>query len=233
MTGHAQLEQHYRRLLAWYPRAFRAEHEEEMLVVLMASARTGRCQPGPADSANLIANALLMRLRPRAPRSTPTVFWAVRLMALGALLELAALATVLVTQGALSLAIARHFPAYSAAHVHTLVHGQVLPVAIGAPIVAIVWLWLAWANGRGHGWARSLLGVLFGLTSVSLLAAIGQHAATFAAADLIAGAVLWLVALVALALILSPPSEGHYRRRGDADRSRDARPIVPAGASGN
>jgi len=66
MTDQAQLEQRYRRLLACYPRAFRAEHEEEMLVVLMADARGGRRWPGLADLVNLILNALLMRARPHA-----------------------------------------------------------------------------------------------------------------------------------------------------------------------
>jgi hypothetical protein len=229
VTSQAQLERRYRRLLTCYPRAFREEHAEEMLVVLMAGARSGRRRPGPTDSVNLVANALLMRLRPRAPRSIPTVFWAVRLMALGALLELGAVATVLATRGDLSTTITRHFPAYSAAHVQTLVHGHVLSVAIGAPIAAVVWLWLAWANGRGHQWARGLFAVLFGLTTLSLLVAIGQHAVTLAPADVIAGATLWLVALVALGLIASPRSERHYRRRGHAGRARGA----PAGASLN
>ncbi len=232
MSVQAQLERRYRWLLAWYPRAFREEHEEEILVVLMASARNGQRRPGAADSVNLIANALLMRLRPRAPRSVPTVFWAVRLMAFGAVLELVALATVVATEGDLAVAITRHFPAITAAHAHSLAQRPVPAIAIGAPIAAVVWLFLAWANGRGHGWARSLLGVLFGLTSVSLLASIGQHAAMLAPADLVAGAALWLVALLALVLTVSPPSDGHYRR-GDANRSRGARRIVPARASRN
>ncbi|MGI8711745.1 MAG: hypothetical protein ACR2NR_00865 [Solirubrobacteraceae bacterium] len=233
MTDQAQLEQRYRRLLAWYPRAFRTVQAEEMLVVLMASARNGKSKPGPADSVNLIANALLMRLRPRAPRSVPTVFWAVRLMALGAGLELVALATVVATQGSLSRAIARHFSAISAAHVHSLAHQPVPAIAVGAPIASVLWLLLAWGNGRGRSWARPAFAVLVVLTSVSLISSISYHVATLAPADLAAGAVLWLVALVALALILSPPSEKHYRRPGDADRSRGTRPSVPTAASLN
>jgi hypothetical protein len=66
------------------------------------------------------------------------------------------------------------------------VHAQILPVDIGAPIAAIVWLALAWANGRGYGWARGLFVGLLGRTSLSLLAAFGQHVATYAPADLIA-----------------------------------------------
>ncbi len=230
MTDHERLERRYRRLLRCYPRAFRREHEDEMLVVLMAGGRTGRRRPGAADSANLIINALLMRVRLRAPRSTPTVFWAVRLMALGALLELAALVTVVATRGDLTAAIAGHYPVMHAAHIHQLVSAQVLKIAIGAPVASGVWLWLVWANDRGYGWARGLLAALFGLTSLSLLAAVGQRAVTLAPADVIIGAALWVVALVALALILSPPSDRHYHQRGDAGRSRNARPALPAGA---
>jgi hypothetical protein len=234
MTDQAQLERRYRRLLALYPRAFRAEHGEEMLAVLLASARSGRRRPGAEDSANLAANALLMRVRLRAPRSTPTVFWAVRLMALGAVLELVALVTVVATRGDLSAAVARHYPAMQTAHVHHLVNAQVLAVVIGAPIAAGLWLFLAWANDRGYGWARGLFGALLALTSVSLLSAFSQHAQTLAPADLIAGVAVWLVAVVSLLLIVSPSSERHYGRgQRDAGRSREARPIRPADASLN
>ncbi len=216
MTDRTQLEQRYRRLLACYPRAFRAEHEEEMVVVLMAGARTGQRRPGVADRADLIANALLMRMRLHAPRSTPTVFWAVRLMALGAVLEFAALVTVVATRGDLAAAIAHHYPGIRAAHVHQLVNAQVLRISIGAPIAAGVWLCLAWSNDRGHRWARRLVVAALALTSVSMLVAIGQHAMTLAPADLVAGGAVWLVGLVALALTLSPPSDRHYPRKADA-----------------
>ncbi|MGH2892029.1 MAG: hypothetical protein ACRDPM_02000 [Solirubrobacteraceae bacterium] len=204
-----------------------------MLVVLIAGARNGRRRPGLADSVNLIANALLMRVRLRAPRSNPTVFWAVRLMVLGAVLELAALVTVVSTRGHLAAAIARHYPAMPLAHVHHLVNVRVLEIAVGAPLAAGVWLWLAWSNDRGRGRARSLFGALFALTSVSLFAAIGQDAVTLAPADLIAGGALWIVALVALLLITSQGSGGHYGGRGDARDGRNARPVLPVTASCN
>ena len=76
-----------------------------------------------------------------------------------------------------------------------------------------VWLWMAWANGRGHGWARVLFVGFFGLTSVSLLSAFGQHAATYAPADLIAGCAVWLVGLVTMLLIFNPQSDRHYSQR--------------------
>ncbi len=64
MTEPAGLERGYRRLLAWYPRSFRTEHEDEMLAVLLAGARQGQRRPGLLESANLIRSALGMRLWP-------------------------------------------------------------------------------------------------------------------------------------------------------------------------
>lgn len=63
MTEAAGLERGYRRLLAFYPRSFRREQEEEMLGVLMATARPGQRRPGPAEAADVIISGLRMRLR--------------------------------------------------------------------------------------------------------------------------------------------------------------------------
>jgi hypothetical protein len=63
MTELAGLEQRYRRLLAWYPKAFRHDQGEEMLGVLMAGARRGQRRPGLGDSADLIRSAVVMRVR--------------------------------------------------------------------------------------------------------------------------------------------------------------------------
>lgn len=62
--GAAGLEGGYRRLLACYPRRFRNEHGEELLAVLLASARDGQPRPGLFESADLVRNGLGMRLRP-------------------------------------------------------------------------------------------------------------------------------------------------------------------------
>jgi hypothetical protein len=62
MSDSADLERRYRRLLACYPRAFRLEHEQEMLAVLMAGADEGQQRPRLGESANLMKHALWMRL---------------------------------------------------------------------------------------------------------------------------------------------------------------------------
>ena len=62
MSDVTDLERRYRRLLALYPKAFRHEHEEEMLAVLLAGAESGQRRPRLAEAANLAGNAILMRL---------------------------------------------------------------------------------------------------------------------------------------------------------------------------
>jgi hypothetical protein len=167
MSDRSQLERRYRRLLACYPRAFRREHEEEMLMVLLASAREGRQRPGVPDSVNLLWHALWLRLRPATKRSVPSVFWGVRLMALAAALELVALVVVVASEGAVHSAVLRQLAPFSAAHWTAVVHRQIVPVEIGAPVAAAGWLVLAWANDHGHRWARA--GVVL-LSLMTLLA---------------------------------------------------------------
>jgi hypothetical protein len=52
MTGSSPLERRYRALLALYPKAFRREHEQEILSVLMAAAPEGQKRPRMGESAS-------------------------------------------------------------------------------------------------------------------------------------------------------------------------------------
>jgi uncharacterized membrane protein YfcA len=67
-------------------------------------------------------------------------------------------------------------------------------------------------NGRGYDWARLVFTALFALTTLSMIGALAHHAAVYARADLIAGIVLWLVALAAVVLIFSRKSNPYYRQ---------------------
>jgi catechol 2,3-dioxygenase-like lactoylglutathione lyase family enzyme len=62
MSDSAKLERRYRQLLACYPRAFRREHEREILAVLMDGADECQEPPRLGEAANLITHALWMRL---------------------------------------------------------------------------------------------------------------------------------------------------------------------------
>lgn len=57
------LEAAYRRLLHWYPPAYRDRHEDEMLGILMAMSRPGQRRPGARESLDLLWAALRIRVR--------------------------------------------------------------------------------------------------------------------------------------------------------------------------
>ena len=65
MTDTADLERRYRRLLACYPAAFRHEHGQEILSVLMAGAEEVQRWPRLAEAGDLLRSAIYMRLRTR------------------------------------------------------------------------------------------------------------------------------------------------------------------------
>lgn len=96
-----------------------------------------------------------MRLRPGS-RLPGTMRGAVRRMCFGAAAELAAVITYVVTAGRVRSAMAQRVPAQWHA---LLIH--LTAVEVAAPAAVVVWLLMAWANGRGYDWARGLSMVFF------------------------------------------------------------------------
>jgi hypothetical protein len=201
MTGAARLERGYRRWLRWYPKTFRREHEAEVLGVLLAGARDGRRRPDPLECLDLLRGGLSMRLRPRVPRTERAAATAVRLMYLGAVVELAAAVTILATSGRVRSSVAQRSPEYTQAQWEAIVAGKLAPTAVAACIAAAFWLWMAWANGRGQRWARILFALFFGVNAFGLGDGLAGGSAVYARADLAVGTVLCLVHLVAVALL--------------------------------
>jgi hypothetical protein len=70
MTELTGLERRYRRLLAWYPRAFRELYAEEMITVMMAGASQGQERPRARESLNVLRNAIRAWLRPAREQGT-------------------------------------------------------------------------------------------------------------------------------------------------------------------
>jgi hypothetical protein len=211
MTGSSRLERRYRRVLACYPKGFRRESEDEILAVLLATAREGQRRVGLAEAADLIRGALRMHFgMSRAPRPVRS---AVRLMCFGAVLNLAVMVTILVTLGSVKSAAIHD----AAVQWHAVLVTQVVPVLASAPISAGLWLWLAAANGRGHAWARPAFAALVGLLTIGMLFGLaeggaGEDALPVLTPDLIAATVLWLVGLAASLLIFRETVSLYYRQ---------------------
>ena len=158
----------------------------------------------------------------RKPASMPmptAVRGAVGLMCAGAVLTLADVGIVLVTLGGVRWAAA-----------HDVGAGQ-WPFAmltrvdfwlVSAPVGAGVWLWLAWANGRGYQWARAGFVAFFVLLTIVPFVGLSRDALPYTWRDVLATAVLWLAGLATMGLIFSQTASRYYQRRA----------ATPAGGSG-
>jgi hypothetical protein len=88
MTTTGGLEGRYRRLLRWYPSAYRGRHEEEILAVLMAAAHPEQRRPDARDSLDLVWSALKIRIRMMVRGAADSEPWAAALAMAGVLLPL-------------------------------------------------------------------------------------------------------------------------------------------------
>jgi len=162
--------------------------------------------------------------RARAPLPVRAAAW---LMCLGAVLTLADAATVLVTLGGVRAAAVQDVD-FAGGRWHIFMFAVIVPALASTPIVAGVWLWLAWANRRGYAWARfaflALVGVLTIGWFIVLSTGTGLEAARYISRDLLATTALWLVGLVAMTLIFTQRASPHYQRRA-------ATPAKGAGAN--
>jgi hypothetical protein len=217
-----RLEPAYRRLVRCYPGSFRRENTEEIIAVLLATAREGQLRPTVMEAADLLRGAVRMRLGlSGCPR---TVLYAVRLMYLGALAEVGVLVTMLVSLSAVQ-AAAR------AAAVHTLgphpdpvaaqqslagaaaVRGIDLTSDIGVTLAAIAgWLFLAWANGRGFTEGRPGAIIACGFYTATLGLAIARGDLTGAPVVIIASCVPIAIGVAANVLLLMKQSWPYYDR---------------------
>src|SRR5215471_1563274 len=132
----------------------------------------------------------------RAPRPVRN---AVRLMCAGAVLTVASVVIVLVTLSGVKWAAAYDLEARQWPFVMLTQAGFWLA---SAPIGAGVWLWLAWANGRGYHWARPAYAAFLVLLSTAVFFGLGagggEDAVPYTWPDLTATMVLWLAGLVAM-----------------------------------
>jgi hypothetical protein len=215
---HPILERRYRRLLACYPRFFRHDSEDEILAVLLACARAGQRWPRLAECADLLGSAVRMRLGPGRSSPPRAVTSAVRLMRAGAATEIAGLVIALATASSVQSAMLRHHPGF----VSVPWHDVLLFIELGVPVPAGLWLWLAWANGRGYRWARAMFAGFFGLYTLIVVGKLAAGAATYAPADLLVVGIQWVIGLAAVLLIFSRSAGAFYQRV----------PMPPAAAHG-
>ncbi|HEY0933457.1 MAG TPA: hypothetical protein VGD91_06890 [Trebonia sp.] len=140
----------------------------------------------------------------------PALRNAVRLMYLGAVLEVIQLVAALATISSLKAAILRVDPSYTAAQLHNAEVASTVSVVVGVVITIGLWLWMAWANGRGRRWARIVSAVFFGINTLDLAVSFARVHAT---ATVIVAVLIWLVGLAAIVLLFRRESSSYYQQR--------------------
>jgi hypothetical protein len=210
MSDPEELERAYRRLVACYPRSFRRENEEELVAVLLATAPDGQRRPGIAESADLIRGAVKMRMG--LSRTPHTVLNAVRLMYLGAVVELGLLVTVLLTEDSIRAAVLHRYPQLTAAELGGL--NTVFTIdTVGCSVAALLWLWVAWATGKGSQLARIVAISCFALSTVGIIINLANEDMLYAPAAMIGAFALWLIGLAAIVNLLRRQSWAYFERQ--------------------
>jgi len=205
------LESRYRRLLALLPWEYRRRYEEEMLGVLLDGAAEGQRRPRAAETADLVATAVRLRLRGTGRRLDDRE-WAAAAAAVGALTAIAMVA-IGVRRIGMVLGVA-------------YTYGQVDPT-VGRGDVVRLTVWALVATAALIGWRRAaavlalggaaievvIFGYVYGGDSlraaqpavVALVAAAGLTAAVlrFSTFRLGRGPVLWALAAGAAAVLAS------------------------------
>ena len=148
--------------------------------------------------------------QPLQPQQPPSLRNAIRLMYAGAALEVVELIVALLTISSLKAAILRAEPNYTATQLHNAQVASTVSLVVGAVITIGLWLWMAWANGRGRRWARIVSAVFFGINTVDLVVSFARVHAT---ATVILAVLIWLVGLAALVLLFRKDSSAFYQQQ--------------------
>jgi hypothetical protein len=97
----------------------------------------------------------------------------------------------------------------TASQIHTLENTVVLIFAIIGIIGVLLWAWMAWANGRGRGWARIVATVLFGLYTIDLVFSFSR-----ASISIIFLILSWLAGLGAIVFLWQRDTSEFVARSG-------------------
>jgi hypothetical protein len=222
MTDSTELERAYRRLIACYPRSFRRENEEEIVAVLLATAPEGQRRPGIAESADLIRGAIRMRMG--LSRTPHTVLNAARLMYLGAVAEFGVVIVLWLTESSIRAAVAHRYPQLTATQLGGLSTLFTFELTVGS-LAVLLWLFMAWAVGKGSQLARLAATFCFLLSTLGIIVDLSTGSPQFAPAAFTGACLLWLIGFAAIVNLFRKQSRAYYERQAAL------RPLTPPPAT--
>ena len=169
---------------------------------------------------------------PRPPAPAP-VQTAVKLMYAGAAISAATAIIALALIPAIKAALRTANPGLTAGQVRDVNVLITLAILFGL-LTAVLWLWMARANGHGRNWARIVSTVLFGLATLELTRARSQYRGGYLARFSVGGheypvihsvvgavvlgvivpVLLWLIGLAVVWLLWRPVSSAFFKPPG-------------------
>jgi uncharacterized membrane protein (DUF2068 family) len=135
---------------------------------------------------------------PQAPLRPASVTNAMRLMYVGAGLSLVGLVASAANSSAFKTAIRKADPRFTTAQVNSAANVAVAVAVLFGLLGVGLWLWMAWANGRGRNWARVVSTVFFGIDTLGLASDLAQHVP---AVSMVLALLVWVVGLAAVILL--------------------------------
>ncbi len=149
---------------------------------------------------------------PGSAEQPQSIRTAVLLMRIGAGLSLLSLVLTLATVGSLRDDIRADLQAqgtsFTESQVDTTFNVAIAIAVISGLIGVALWLWMAWANGKGKKWARVVATVLAALGLLSLLVTLTTAGTT--TLSLLLSVVTIGVGVVAVVLLYRPDSSAFY-----------------------
>lgn len=143
--------------------------------------------------------------RPPAPQP---VLNAVKLMYAGAVISTISLILSLTTTGSLKSAIRKQYPHYDTSQVNHLYNQIITAAIISAVIGILLWLFMAWANGKGMSWARIVSCVLFAFNTIGLIAFFRQPETVI---SLVFEVLVWVAGAGAIWFLWRPESNSYFK----------------------
>ncbi len=168
-------------------------------------------QPYPAGQTG---NAM-----PQRPPQPPSVVNAVRLMYAGAVLGVLGVIFALAFSGRIKKAVHKaelranatrareHKAVLTVSQIHSLESAVLVFLVVALIIGVLLWVWMAWANGKGSSWARIVATVLFALNTLSLI-----FVARAASTAIFVG-LSWIIGLAAIVLLWRRESSAYISPR--------------------
>jgi hypothetical protein len=147
-----------------------------------------------------------------APQSVQN---AIKLMYVGAALEVVGLIVAIATAGSVRSRIAKNPPKINgklatATQIASLAHFEIALGIAGGLIGVVLWLWMARKNGQGRSWARILSTVFFVISTLSLLS---LRTGDPTAITIVSVLLTWLTGLGTIVLLWLPASSPFFGQR--------------------